>query len=163
MRYHNSPTLSLASPNDSCYHLIMTSTATKEVHPMRNRLTSALSCIFIVCSLAGCRSDAQSADEQPESSAPASAAQLSTQSLINSENPVLELIASSHAGNSFTSGTVPKEDIELILSAGSKAQSAKNAQPWHFAVVMDDHQGAVKFGSVWKCCHCSLRQSGHCH
>lgn len=130
---------------------------------MRNRLTSALSCIFIVCSLAGCRSDAQSADEQPESSAPASAAQLSTQSLINSENPVLELIASSHAGNSFTSGTVPKEDIELILSAGSKAQSAKNAQPWHFAVVMDDHQGAVKFGSVWKCCHCSLRQSGHCH
>jgi nitroreductase len=39
--------------------------------------------------------------------------------------------------SSFISGSIPKADMDLILSAAVRAPSAKNIQPWHFTVVQN--------------------------
>jgi nitroreductase len=37
----------------------------------------------------------------------------------------------------FSDNNVPKEDIQLVLNAGRRAQSSKNTQPWNFICVTD--------------------------
>ena len=41
------------------------------------------------------------------------------------------------ARNNFTVGTISRGDIEKILTAGLRAPSASNRQPWHFTVVQN--------------------------
>jgi len=52
-----------------------------------------------------------------------------------SGNPVLEQLTTSYSGNWYVEGDIPEADIEVILISGARAQSAKNAQPWHFTVI----------------------------
>ena len=55
--------------------------------------------------------------------------------LAGSGNPVLELIARSYSARAFAEGSIDPLDIERILLSGTRAPSARNAQPWHFTVV----------------------------
>jgi nitroreductase len=41
------------------------------------------------------------------------------------------------ARNNFAAGTISRGDVEKILTAGLRAPSAGNRQPWHFTVVQD--------------------------
>jgi nitroreductase len=41
------------------------------------------------------------------------------------------------ARNNFVAGTISRGDIEKILTAGLRAPSASNRQPWHFTVVQN--------------------------
>jgi nitroreductase len=50
-------------------------------------------------------------------------------------NPGLRAIINHYAARSFTAGSIPKADLDLILQAGIRAPSANNRQPWHFTVV----------------------------
>lgn len=50
---------------------------------------------------------------------------------------VLSQIAASYSASDFVEGEVTRADLVKIMTAGSKAPSAKNAQPWHFSVVTD--------------------------
>jgi nitroreductase len=52
-------------------------------------------------------------------------------------NPGLRPIINNYAPRSFISGTIPKADLDLIISAGIRAPSASNRQPWHFTVVQN--------------------------
>ncbi|MDR0635797.1 MAG: nitroreductase family protein [Treponema sp.] len=47
------------------------------------------------------------------------------------------LITHYAARNNFTAGTISRGDIEKILTAGLRAPSASNRQPWHFTVVQN--------------------------
>ncbi len=48
-----------------------------------------------------------------------------------------EAIRLKRAVREFSDQDIPQEDIDQILNAGRRAQSAKNMQPWHFVCVTD--------------------------
>jgi nitroreductase len=50
---------------------------------------------------------------------------------------VLTAIASKRAIRHFTDRPIADEDLRAILTAGRRAQSSKNTQPWTFLVVRD--------------------------
>ena len=50
---------------------------------------------------------------------------------------VIEAIQQKRSVRNFTNQPVPDEVISQILSAGRRAQSSKNTQPWHFICVRD--------------------------
>jgi nitroreductase len=47
------------------------------------------------------------------------------------------IIAHYAARNDFIAGTISRGDIDKILTAGLRAPSASNRQPWHFTVVQN--------------------------
>lgn len=51
-----------------------------------------------------------------------------------------ELISKRRSIRKFTDKLISPEDVELILKAGLKSPSSKNAKPWHFIVVEDKEQ-----------------------
>jgi nitroreductase len=53
---------------------------------------------------------------------------------------VAELIRTQRAVREYTGQEVPDELIRIIVNAGRRAQSSKNAQPWSFVVVRDRDQ-----------------------
>jgi len=50
-------------------------------------------------------------------------------------NEVAEIIMGRHSVRAFKPDPVPREVIDLLLAAGTRAPSAGNLQPWFFAVV----------------------------
>jgi nitroreductase len=50
---------------------------------------------------------------------------------------VLEAIRTKRAVRQFQDQPLPDEAVTTILTAGRRAQSSKNSQPWHFIVVRD--------------------------
>ncbi len=50
---------------------------------------------------------------------------------------VSQAIRSKRAIRQFQEQPLTQEDVEAILNAGRKAQSAKNMQPWHFIAIQD--------------------------
>ncbi|HSB88745.1 MAG TPA: nitroreductase family protein [Anaerolineales bacterium] len=50
---------------------------------------------------------------------------------------VAEAIRLKRAVRSFAAETLPDEDVHAILSAGRRAQSSKNTQPWQFIAIRD--------------------------
>jgi nitroreductase len=50
---------------------------------------------------------------------------------------VQEAIRMKRAVRVFTNTPLAQESIDTILQAGRRAQSAKNAQPWHFVAIRD--------------------------
>jgi nitroreductase len=48
---------------------------------------------------------------------------------------IVSFISSIYSPRQFKAAPVSHEKIQLILEAGHKAPSARNAQPWHFTVV----------------------------
>jgi nitroreductase len=57
-------------------------------------------------------------------------------------DPALSVIINNFAANNYASGSVTKAELDLIVQAGIRAPSARNAQPWIFTVVQD--QALVK-------------------
>ncbi|GHV95015.1 hypothetical protein AGMMS50293_13350 [Spirochaetia bacterium] len=41
------------------------------------------------------------------------------------------------AANNFTTGAIPRADLDTIIQAGVRSPSASNRQPWHFTVVQN--------------------------
>jgi nitroreductase len=60
-----------------------------------------------------------------------------TQEWGNVMNKVIETINSRRSIRSYTDQQIPKETIELLLTAAMNAPSACNQQIWHFIVVTD--------------------------
>jgi nitroreductase len=54
------------------------------------------------------------------------------------ENPVVKTILSGYSARSFSTVPVTDQQLELILSCGIKAPSARNSQLWKFTVVKDN-------------------------
>ena len=52
-------------------------------------------------------------------------------------NEVLSFISKIYSQRNFKSGTISDDVINKILTAGHKAPSARNQQPWHFTVVQN--------------------------
>jgi nitroreductase len=52
-------------------------------------------------------------------------------------DPALSVIINNFAANNYASGAVTKAELDLIVQAGIRAPSARNAQPWVFTVVQD--------------------------
>ncbi|MGZ3715190.1 MAG: nitroreductase family protein [Ktedonobacterales bacterium] len=50
---------------------------------------------------------------------------------------VQEVIRTMRAVRQFTDQPLPEDAVRAILTAGRRAQSSKNSQPWHFVVVRD--------------------------
>lgn len=100
---------------------------------MRKHILHFAFCLIPFLFLTGCQPKTQQTSTSSVATLP-----LATQHLEDSDNPVLQLMGESFAASDFIEGEVPREDVELILTAGSKAQSAKNAQPWYFSVILDD-------------------------
>lgn len=50
---------------------------------------------------------------------------------------VSEAIRAKRAVRQFTEQAIPDEVVRAILTAGRRAQSSKNTQPWHFVAVRD--------------------------
>jgi nitroreductase len=50
---------------------------------------------------------------------------------------VLEAISTKRAVRTFTDRPLPDDVIRKILTAGRRAQSSKNMQPWHFIAIQD--------------------------
>ena len=50
---------------------------------------------------------------------------------------VHEALRLKRAVREFTDQPIPKDQIEQILNAGRRAQSAKNRQPWEFIAIQD--------------------------
>lgn len=55
-------------------------------------------------------------------------------------NSFSDLISKRRSIRKFTSELIVPEHVELILKAGLKSPSSKNAKPWHFIVVEDKEQ-----------------------
>ncbi len=53
------------------------------------------------------------------------------------ELEIFSPIHSRQSTRSFNSRPIPKEDLKIILKAGTLAPSAKNRQPWQFVVLSD--------------------------
>ena len=53
------------------------------------------------------------------------------------ENPVLKAISDRRSIRTYKADKITKEQIDILLKAGSQAPSARNSQPWHFSVVQD--------------------------
>lgn len=49
----------------------------------------------------------------------------------------LTLITNNYAAHNFVPGAVSRADLDKILTAGVRAPSARNRQPWHFTVVQN--------------------------
>jgi nitroreductase len=50
---------------------------------------------------------------------------------------VATFISSAYSTKTFTTVSVDPKDLEMILHCGVQAPSARNSQPWHFAVTKD--------------------------
>ena len=63
---------------------------------------------------------------------------LVSQSLF-AQNDKMDIILKHFAtpARSFTTGSIPSSDLELIVQAGIRSPSARNSQAWHFTVVRD--------------------------
>ena len=53
------------------------------------------------------------------------------------DNPSLKNIINNFGARTFASGAVTKAELDLIVQAGVRAPSARNAQPWNFTVVQN--------------------------
>lgn len=53
---------------------------------------------------------------------------------------VEETIRTKRAVRQFTEQSLPEDVVQAILTAGRRAQSSKNTQPWHFVVVRDHNR-----------------------
>ena len=60
----------------------------------------------------------------------------------SANDPALRPIINNFSARNYSSGTVTKAELDLIVQAGVRAPSAANRQPWHFTVVQD--QALVK-------------------
>lgn len=56
-------------------------------------------------------------------------------------NPVLGAITGHYGARNFVPGAVSREELNRILTAGIRAPSAMNRQPWHFTVVQNQNLG----------------------
>jgi len=52
-------------------------------------------------------------------------------------NPVLNAIDERRSMRAYTQEPVSKEQLDLLLSAALSSPSARNSQPWHFTVTMN--------------------------
>jgi nitroreductase len=50
---------------------------------------------------------------------------------------VLEAIRMKRAIRAFSDTPLPKQEIDIILQAGRRAQSSKNTQPWQFIAIQE--------------------------
>ena len=55
----------------------------------------------------------------------------------SSDYPALRSIINHFAARNYSTGSVTRAELDLILQAGINAPSASNRQPWHFTVVQD--------------------------
>jgi nitroreductase len=53
------------------------------------------------------------------------------------QEAAVSVIVNNFGARSYTAGTIPKADLDKIVSAGVRAPSAGNRQPWRFTVVSD--------------------------
>jgi len=56
----------------------------------------------------------------------------------NSVNEIINLMTTVYSTTQFSDKFIEDELLSTILSAGNKATSARNAQPWHFTVVKNN-------------------------
>jgi hypothetical protein len=56
---------------------------------------------------------------------------------VSAEEAAVSVILNNFGAGSYVSGTIPKADLDQIVSAGVRAPSASNRQPWRFTVVTD--------------------------
>jgi nitroreductase len=47
------------------------------------------------------------------------------------------VILNHYAAGNFIAGSIPRADLDKIVQAGIRAPSARNLQPWHFTVVVN--------------------------
>jgi nitroreductase len=66
---------------------------------------------------------------------------LSVLGAAENDNPAIKNITGHYASRNFIAGAVSQADLTTILSAGIRAPSAGNRQPWHFTVVRDQNLG----------------------
>ena len=55
----------------------------------------------------------------------------------SADNPALKTIINNFSARNFAGGDVTKAELDLIIQAGVRAPSARNAQPWRFTVVQN--------------------------
>jgi len=55
----------------------------------------------------------------------------------SADNPGIKTIINHFGARNYSSGTVTKAELDLIIQAGLRAPSAGNRQPWHFTVVQN--------------------------
>ncbi|MDR2701249.1 MAG: nitroreductase family protein [Spirochaetaceae bacterium] len=55
----------------------------------------------------------------------------------NRNDPAISTILNHFAARNYSSATVTKAELDLIIQAGIRAPSARNGQPWHFTVVQN--------------------------
>jgi nitroreductase len=53
------------------------------------------------------------------------------------EEAAVSVILNNFGARSYAAGGIPRADLDKIVSAGVRAPSAGNRQPWHFTVVSD--------------------------
>jgi nitroreductase len=58
------------------------------------------------------------------------------------------VIISHYAARNFAAGAVSKADLDVIIQAGVRAPSARNAQPWHFTVIQNQTLAKKIVGNV---------------
>jgi nitroreductase len=66
---------------------------------------------------------------------------LSVLGAAENDNPAIKNITGHYASQNFVAGAISQADLTTILSAGIRAPSAGNRQPWHFTVVRDQNLG----------------------
>lgn len=67
---------------------------------------------------------------------------LFTQFIFSQQNAVdLLLNNRTTVGRNFTTGSIPKADMEIIVQAGTRSPSARNSQAWYFTVVQNLNLG----------------------
>ncbi|MFP3854056.1 MAG: nitroreductase family protein [Anaerolineales bacterium] len=62
---------------------------------------------------------------------------------------VSQAIRTKRAIRSFSDEPIKEADVQTILNAGRRAQSAKNRQPWHFIAIQDKERlkGLSEYGT----------------
>jgi nitroreductase len=56
---------------------------------------------------------------------------------VPAEETAVSVILNNFGAGSYVSGAIPRADLDQIVSAGVRAPSASNRQPWRFTVVTD--------------------------
>jgi nitroreductase len=51
------------------------------------------------------------------------------------QEAAISVILNNFGARTYAPGTIPKTDLDKIVSAGVRAPSASNKQPWHFTVI----------------------------
>ncbi|MDR1231130.1 MAG: nitroreductase family protein [Spirochaetaceae bacterium] len=57
--------------------------------------------------------------------------------VVSAEETAASVILNNFGARSYAQGTIPRADLDKIVSAGVRAPSAGNRQPWRFTVVTD--------------------------